>query len=160
MGTRADFYIGRGKDAKWVGSIAWDGYPDGICLTTDKQMLDMPGVFESEEFPKRKHLFHSKTEKVFLSRLEQFFKNRKDVTRPESGWPWPWNDSHTTDYAYAFDPKTKTVWATFGTNWFKASGKEPDYENRSNSNNVEFPDMSKVKNVTLGAGSGLIIIGG
>ena len=26
MGTRADFYIGRGQDAEWLGSVAWDGY--------------------------------------------------------------------------------------------------------------------------------------
>ena len=30
MGTRADFYIGKGTDAEWLGSIAWNGYPDGI----------------------------------------------------------------------------------------------------------------------------------
>ena len=30
MGTRADFYIGRGAEAEWLGSIAWDGYPGGI----------------------------------------------------------------------------------------------------------------------------------
>jgi len=26
MGTRADFYVGMGKDAEWLGSVAWDGY--------------------------------------------------------------------------------------------------------------------------------------
>ena len=26
MGTRADFYIGSGKDAEWLGSVAFDGY--------------------------------------------------------------------------------------------------------------------------------------
>ena len=30
MGTRADFYVGKGKDSEWLGSIAWDWYPDGI----------------------------------------------------------------------------------------------------------------------------------
>jgi hypothetical protein len=30
MGTRADFYVGRGGQAEWLGSIAWDGYPSGI----------------------------------------------------------------------------------------------------------------------------------
>ena len=30
MGTRADFYVGHGKDAEWLGSIAWDGYREGI----------------------------------------------------------------------------------------------------------------------------------
>jgi hypothetical protein len=29
MGTRADFYVGRGKDAEWLGSVAFDGYPSG-----------------------------------------------------------------------------------------------------------------------------------
>jgi len=29
MGTRADFYVGRGEQAEWLGSIAWDGYPSG-----------------------------------------------------------------------------------------------------------------------------------
>ena len=27
MGTRADFYVGRGEKAEWVGSIAMDGVP-------------------------------------------------------------------------------------------------------------------------------------
>jgi len=38
MGTRADFYVGRGETAEWVGSVAWDGYPNepwGIGRTTD-----------------------------------------------------------------------------------------------------------------------------
>jgi len=30
MGTRADFYVGIGPEAEWVGSIAYDGYPDGV----------------------------------------------------------------------------------------------------------------------------------
>ncbi len=30
MGTRADFYIGRGPTAEWIGSLPLDGYPEGI----------------------------------------------------------------------------------------------------------------------------------
>lgn len=30
MGTRADFYVGRGEQAEWLGSIAWDGNPGAI----------------------------------------------------------------------------------------------------------------------------------
>jgi hypothetical protein len=26
MGTRADFYVGVGPNAEWLGSVAWDGY--------------------------------------------------------------------------------------------------------------------------------------
>jgi hypothetical protein len=32
MGTRADFYIGRGTEAEWLGSVAWDGYPGGVIV--------------------------------------------------------------------------------------------------------------------------------
>jgi len=35
MGTRADFYVGRGKTAEWLGSIAWDGYPAGLWPNKD-----------------------------------------------------------------------------------------------------------------------------
>lgn len=30
MGTRADFYVGRGPEAEYLGSIAWDGHPEGM----------------------------------------------------------------------------------------------------------------------------------
>lgn len=29
MGTRADFYVGRGENAKWIGSITRGGYIEG-----------------------------------------------------------------------------------------------------------------------------------
>lgn len=81
MGTRADFYIGRGPESKWIGSIAWDGYPDG-----------MPP-----------ELFECTTESDFLSVLAGFLE-REDATIPDAhNWPWPWEDSHITDYTYAFD---------------------------------------------------------
>src|SRR5688500_6281329 len=93
MGTRADSYVGRGKDAKWVGSIPFDGYPDGI----DKKVLK------------------AKTEAKFLEAINGFFGDR--ATLPSMGWPWPWDDSGTTDYAYAFD--SGKVWASrFGHAWF------------------------------------------
>lgn len=40
MGTRADFYSGRGKTAEWLGSIAWDGteIPDEILYAHDDAM--------------------------------------------------------------------------------------------------------------------------
>ena len=80
MGTRADFYIGKGIDSKWLGSIAWDGFPENIdnnILTSDK-------------------------EDVFCQRVETFLMNREDASKPEDGWPWPWSDSNTTDYTYTF----------------------------------------------------------
>src|ERR1700690_1971601 len=95
MGTRADFYVGRGKDAEWLGSIAWDGYPDGI---------DAP-------------LLAATTESRFRDEFSKFLAPREDKTLPEHGWPWPWETSSTTDYAYCFD--TVGVYAScFGGNWF------------------------------------------
>ncbi len=81
MGTRADFYIGRGANAEWLGSIAWDGYPSGIPAS----------------------LLNAPSEEAFRRELALFAEKREDWTAPEQGWPWPWDNSQTTDYAYAFD---------------------------------------------------------
>ena len=93
MGTRADFYLGRGQKAKWLGSIGFDGYPDGP-----------PSL-----------LIRAKTESSFLAAIERL-KRREDYTSPEEGWPWPWTDSSTSDYAYAWDEGV--VWVTScGCGW-------------------------------------------
>lgn len=77
MGTRADFYVAKPEGLEWLGSIAWDGYAiDHVALAS--------------------------TEEGFRLSIEEFFASRDDVTRPDRGWPWPWNDSHLTDYAYVF----------------------------------------------------------
>jgi hypothetical protein len=116
MGTRADFYIGRGESAEWLGSIAWDGHPDSI------------------DAPVRK----ATTEKAFRGALVEFFKGRDDVTLPEHGWPWPWDDSTTTDYAYAFDGKH--VWGCcFGSRWFDA--RKPEPEDHPDEKSAVFPNM-------------------
>jgi hypothetical protein len=132
MGTRADFYIGRGLQAVWLGSIAWDGYPSGMPegfaqATTQEQFTD------------------------FIKTLSA----RDDWTAPEQGWPWPWEDSRTTDYAYAFDGGD--VWVSpFGHSWFKLSDPKPTEETPKD---AVFPDMKDMQNVTLGARSGVTIIG-
>ncbi len=81
MGTRADFYISRGDDAVWIGSIAWDGYPDGIP----------------------KALLEATDREVYRRIVNEFLQDRDDATFPEDGWPWPWDDSQLTDFAYAFE---------------------------------------------------------
>lgn len=94
MGTRADFYIGRGVNASWMGSIAWDGYPEGIP----------EGVLRS------------RTKNEFIKFIRDFFDSIDHSTLPDSGWPWPWDDSRTTDYAYAFDQGQVYV-SCFGSQW-------------------------------------------
>jgi len=96
MGTRADFYIGRGKNAQWLGSIAFDGYPDG----NPRPLLNV--VIEQK----------------YREQVAAILDDAKSgATKPEHGWPWPWKDSNTTDFAYAFDEGS--VWGTcFGHGWW------------------------------------------
>jgi len=138
MGTRADFYIGRGKDAIWKGSVAWDGYPNGI----------------SQEILK------ATTEAEFNSALIAYFADdRDDVSTPDMGWPWPWENSQTTDFSYAFD--NGKVWAScFGHAWFDPLKEEGDNSEISDPK-VEFPHMGKEHSAKAGSSrSGIMVITG
>lgn len=133
MGTRADFYVGRGVDAEWLGSIAFDGDPD-------------------ERLPQLK----ATDEAEFRACVENILCAENHATRPEQGWPWPWNDSDLTDYAYAWDEGQ--VWtAVFSRWWTNPSAAEE--QDRAAAPAV-FPDMKDRKNVTFGSRSGVIILGG
>ena len=104
MGTRADFYVGRGEDADWLGSIGWDGCFSGVPLSI--RCATRPAAFRQA--------------------VADFLASREDATVPADGWPWPWDDSRTTDYAYAFDGRK--VWASlFGRAWRAAGGEEPEW---------------------------------
>lgn len=132
MGTRSDYYLGRGKEAKWLGSKAYDGHPQNL----KPEILNAPD------------------EETFAREVTAFLRQCDDATLPEQGWPWPWEDSRTTDYAYAFDGGR--VWGSyFGHSW-RLAPEEPEnsYEGEKM---TDFPDMSALKNVTLGRRSGLLI---
>ncbi len=134
MGTRADYYVGRGENATWLGSMAWDGYPSAIDMA----------------------ILEATSEDVYRELVREYINNRDDGTLPEHGWPWPWNDSRTTDFAYTLDEGQ--VWASrFGGPWQKATEwDDKDSEEKS----AEFPDMSQLKNMQYGRKSGLITIRG
>lgn len=164
IGTRADFYVRKGKDAKWMGSIGFDGYPDGI----EPQKC---------RFKKGEHLLESKTEDEFLQRLALFFDKRNDVTRVPQGWPWPWETSHTTDYAYVFDKDHVDIY-NFGSgpvfyhNYMdhyneylrrnRLSEEElkvlPEQPELFANTKAEFPDMTHIQNLTFGQRSGAIVV--
>lgn len=132
MGTRADFYVGRGVEAEWLGSIAWDGYPDGVTTS----------------------ILTAETEDEYRLEVAKFSQTRDDWTTPANGWPWPWDDSNTTDYAYAFDGDH--VWASgFGCDWFDPLNDEEPNE----SGPQAFPNMRDRRNMPLGSNrSGAIIL--
>lgn len=133
MGTRVDFYVGRGLQAEWLGSYPYDGYPEGIPES----------------------LREAKTEAEYRGAVARYLAENADAaTLPAAGWPWPWDDSRTTDYAYAFD-SGRVYGSRFGRAWFDASKPEPD---DSAKDAAVFPDMRARKAVTLGPKSGLIVL--
>lgn len=143
MGTRVDFYVGRGEGAEWLGSYPFDGYPSGV-------FDEAPELFV-EPLP---------TEAEWRAWVAEWLASNADrATLPDMGWPWPWNDSRTTDYAYAWDEGV-VYGSSFGHEWFEVN---PDAENWGEPEESEktavFPDMSARKAVTYGNRSGLIVIG-
>ena len=124
MGTRADFYVGKGAEAEWLGSIAFDGYPDGVST----------GIFVTIN------------EEAYRREVEKFLSASAHATEPEMGWPWPWEDSSTTDYAYAFFDGSVHA-SGFGSPWFDPKREQPESDDGPR---PTFPDMCARKNVTFG----------
>lgn len=137
MGTRADFYVRNDNQMEWLGSIGWDGYPSAI----DDALLG------------------ANTEDDFRSSVSKFFDDRDDVTLPDRGWPWPWDDSRTTDYSYIFEIG-KVMASSFGSPLFDPTLPEPEDNENDNEEKMKdyFPNMAYWKNVRFDDASGLIII--
>jgi len=142
MGTRADFYVGRGASAEWIGSIAWDGYPVGITTKADKPII-----------------LAATTEADYREQLARFLAERTDATLPARGWPWPWNDSGTTDYAYAFDDG-KVYASCFRSPWWVATDEQPDDPDEIAGPRPVFPQMKTDHAAPAGDGrSGIMVFG-
>jgi len=132
MGTRADFYIGTGDKAEWLGSIGWDGYYIA-------EMKKRPTI-KNDDSEACWAIKTAKSESVFRDAVAKLLLVRDDATKVADGWPWPWADSTMTDYAYAFvDGKCKIYRYGKGASW---------------------PDMTARRNVTYGKRSGLLFYGG
>ena len=124
MGTRADFYTrSLNGNLSWRGSIAWDG---------------------GEELPT--YIREAGTAGAFVHGLYKWFKHdRQDATTPKQGWPWPWDTSAMTDYAYVYDAETGKV-RKYQFGKLMGRGSAP-----------RWPDMSAVKQVTFGSRSGILV---
>ncbi|HKI68790.1 MAG TPA: hypothetical protein VKA67_04320, partial [Verrucomicrobiae bacterium] len=78
----------------------------------------------------------AENEDEYRAAVAEMLAGREDATLPEMGWPWPWNDSNTTDYAYAFrDGKVEAI-----------------------TEDSEWPDMSARSRVTMGKRSGIMVV--
>ena len=102
-----------------------------------------------------RELLSCTAEGKWRAEVSQMLDQRNDATTPIMGWPWPWDNSRTTDYAYAFDEGK--VWAaSFGTCWFDPLQPEPELSNIKQW--CVFPDMSSIKNVAMDKRSGLLFL--
>ena len=146
MGTRADFYLGTDlTSAEWLGSLAYDGYT--IADTPELNQLDL-------------EVAHAKTAEEFRGAVATLIAESEHGTTPEQGWPWPWKDSRTTDYAYWFDG-IQTWFYCFGHGPQRPGKsvftKNGDYQ-RPFLVKAPFPDMTNRACVTFGPRSGLFIL--
>ena len=137
MGTRADFYVGIDSKTEWIGSIGWDGYPEGIPK----------GIKEAT------------TEIEFRNQVNKCLEE-SNGNFPVNGWPWPWTDGRTTDYSYFYFEGCVFV-SKFGSNavpvqYISESGDFTKAPPRD-SIKVFFPDMKHIQKVNFGKGSGLMI---
>lgn len=86
MGTRAQFFVGNPSDIvgrKFLGTVAFDGYPDGDCGDA------LMGVKDAE---------------TFEACVRHIASKRRDFSDPaERSFPFPWRDDlYLTDCTYAF----------------------------------------------------------
>lgn len=146
MGTRADFYANDNGTPRWLGSIAYDGYPKS----------GNPDVYK---------LHDASSQEDWIARVGVMLNKEDHATRPEQGWPWPWSDSWTSDYAYTWVEGVGMVWTqnkykgeTEEKYWVSAPQDEDGTEHRV-PDPFELPNMDHIKNVTLGGRSGLLIVG-
>lgn len=145
MGTRADFYVGRGESAEWLGSYPFDGYPDGV-FDDAAEMFAEPPATEQEW-------------RDWVLRWLTSPEHAQRSTLPEHGWPWPWENSRTTDYAYAWEDGV-IYGSNFGYGWWRVDPQAEGFGYvESDKKTALFPDMSERKAVTLGPRSGVIVIG-
>lgn len=167
MGTRNDFYIGRDPETmEWLGSQAYDGYPSGVFEDTGKEGYITPAFVVDED--------------TWRQEVNHYLSKSGSNTWPEEGWPWPWNDSNTTDYAYTYDDGQIFV-SRFGSAWFpldeeeeanermetlyeEMKGNYDAYQEAKKERLAEytpsrFPDMTNIKNVRRDGGSGIMLIG-
>jgi hypothetical protein len=136
MGTRADYYVQHGStltQADWLGSTAWDGQPYGVPLRASIAV----------------------SEAAFRNAVQELAETKDHFTAPTEGWPWPWGDSRTTDYAYVFNGDHVDVYC-FGRP-FDPDMTDDEWE-RTEKVGV-FPDMTSIKNVHMGGKkSGVMVI--
>jgi len=135
MGTRHDYYkatdITDPATFEWVGSDGWDGYPSGVA--SDGLNAEM-------------------TEAEFDAYVQEHV-----AIKPDRGWPWRWEDSGTTDFAYVWCGGAVSL-SCFGRKLVPFVDEHDDEANYMDGPKVPWPNMSVVQRVEMGPDSGLIVL--
>lgn len=115
MSTKMDFYLGRGRTARWLGSIEGDARPS-VLLTTG---------------PGRRALTATNVA-AFVDAVTDVIVHWPTDSHsrsfpPDGGWPWSWPTSHLTDWITAFDPSPRAVFVTVGggIRWHRMNPDHP-----------------------------------
>jgi hypothetical protein len=115
MSSKIDFYDGRGRIARWLGSLQWDCQPEQLLAhPTGRRVLTATDPI------------------TFTDAVTTLLDEWHSIAYyPANGWPWPWPDSHLTDWICAFDHGW--VWLAMGTGcrWHRLDPEQPtvpDYE--------------------------------
>jgi len=129
MASKADFYVGRGPRAEWLGSVGWDGKPVAIPAS----------------------LRGADDEETYRTEVAKLLKDREDAVTPDQGWPWQWDDSSGTNYAYALD-KGCVKASCYGSSWWDAVKPEPDHTTLRRKV-ARFPDMAMRRKLSTARGN-------
>ncbi len=141
MGTRADFYVqyvpklgeATGPGLRWLGSVCMDGYPCG---------------FDDDLFRRQDDTLFQPGDEIWAEKITKMIEARDDGILPERGWPWPWESSDTTDYAYVL--YDGGVWAScMGRELFLV---QPDLDcyGEPADPDADMPDPDALKKLTGG----------
>lgn len=135
MSTKADFYIRKNKEMKWLGSIHSEGHPNNIpsIIKNSRNIVD------------------------YIDNVQKFLKNKNDGVLGFEGafWPWPWKNSSKTEYSYTFDNGYFYI-SHQGGPWCRTH-EIKGIEYPSIPKISFFPDMSKIKMPIIAKNSGLIL---
>lgn len=116
MSEKTDFYLGRGHDAQWLGSLQWDCEPDNLLRV-----------------PAGRRALTATDETTYRAAVADLFCTWETegigeaYPRHRSGWPWPWPTSHVNSWIITFDPAAPGVFLTVGggVRWEPLDPRDP-----------------------------------